>query len=132
MSEKIIEQGILKRMEVHSKTLKARASKKKQEQEDKEMAGVRQEQRRAERKIARETRAKEQAKNKMRDEIRRMLIDKGQVCQPVNQTELMEIHGCYEKGKQYLGAVGGQLQQLYYVINSILKLYDERNLVDYY
>lgn len=63
------------------------------------MAGVRQEQRRAERKIARETRAKEQAKNKMRDEIRRMLIDKGQVCQPVNQTELMEIHGCYEKGK---------------------------------
>ena len=29
MSEKIIEQGILKRMEVHSKTLKARASKKK-------------------------------------------------------------------------------------------------------
>ena len=96
------------------------------------MAGVRQEQRRAERKIARETRAKEQAKNKMRDEIRRLLIDKGQVCNPVNQTELMEIHGCYEKGKQYLGALGGQLQQLYYVVNSILKLYDERNLVDYY
>ena len=96
------------------------------------MAGVRQEQRRAERKIARETRAKEQAKNKMRDEIRRLLIDKGQVFSPVNQTELLEIHGCYEKGKQYLGALGGQLQQLYYVINSILKLYDERSLVDYY
>lgn len=68
----------------------------------------------------------------MRDEIRRLLIDKGQVFSPVNQTELLEIHGCYEKGKQYLGALGGQLQQLYYVINSILKLYDERSLVDYY
>lgn len=132
MSEKIIEKGILKRMNTHAKTLKARAEKKRKEQEDKEMAGVRQEQRRAERKIARETRAKEQAKNKMRDEIRRLLIDKGQVFSPVNQTELLEIHGCYEKGKQYLGALGGQLQQLYYVINSILKLYDERSLVDYY
>ena len=99
MSEKIIEKGILKRMNTHAKTLKARAEKKRKEQEDKEMAGVRQEQRRAERKIARETRAKEQAKNKMRDEIRRLLIDKGQVFSPVNQTELLEIHGCYEKGK---------------------------------
>lgn len=71
------------------------------------MAGVYQEQRRAERKIARETRAKEQAKAKMRDEIRRVLIDKGQVVTPVISTELLEIHGCYEKGKQYLGALGG-------------------------
>lgn len=60
------------------------------------MAGVYQEQRRAERKIARETRAKEQAKAKMRDEIRRVLIDKGQVITPVTSTELLEIHGCYD------------------------------------
>ena len=60
------------------------------------MAGVRQEQRRAERLIARETRAKEQAKNKMREEIRRLLIEKGQVVSPVASTELLEIHGCYE------------------------------------
>ena len=65
------------------------------------MAGVRQEQRRAERLIARETRAKEQAKAKMRDEIRRLLIDKGQVVSPVVSTELLEIHGCYENKKQY-------------------------------
>ena len=45
----------------------------------------------------------------MRDEIRRLLIDKGQVVGPVNQSELLEIHGCYEKGKQYLGALGGQI-----------------------
>lgn len=68
----------------------------------------------------------------MRDEIRRLLIDKGQVVSPVVNNELMEIHGCYEKGKQFLGALGGQIQQLYYVINAILKIYDERTLVDYH
>ena len=68
----------------------------------------------------------------MRDEIRRLLIDKAQVVSPVVNTELLEIHGCYEKGKQFQGAVGGQLQQLYYVVNAILKMYDERHLVDYH
>jgi len=96
------------------------------------MAGTRQEVRRAERKIARETRAKEQAKTKMRDEIRRLLIDKGNVADPSVNTELMQIHGCYEKTKGYQGAVGGQLQQLYYVVNAILQKYDDKNLVDYY
>ena len=65
------------------------------------MAGVHQEERRAARKIARETRAKEQAKAKMRDEIRRLLIDKGQVAESSIEKELMEIHGCFEKNKQY-------------------------------
>ena len=41
MSELIIEKGIMKRMNQHAKTLKARADKKKSEEEDKAMAGVR-------------------------------------------------------------------------------------------
>ena len=126
MSDWIIEDGISKRMKQHAKTLRARAEKKKKELEDEAMAGVRQEERRAERKIARERRAKEQAKTKMRDEIRRLLIEKGQVVSPVVSTELLEIHGCYEKGKQFLGALGGQLQQLYYVINGIVQKYGDK------
>jgi len=71
-------------------------------------AGVRQEERRGERKIARETRAKEQAKTKMRDEIRKMLIDKGTVFNPASNAELLDVHGCYERGnKQILCALGG-------------------------
>ncbi len=31
-----------------------------------------------------------------------------------------------------MGALGGQLQQLYYVVNAILKKYDERSLEGYY
>jgi len=49
--------------------------------------------------MARETRAKDEAKAKMRDEIRRLLIEKGQCVNPCTQTELIEIHGCFEKGK---------------------------------
>ena len=122
----------MKRMNQHAKTLKARAEKKKASLEDEQMAGVRQEQRRADRAIARETRAKEQAKTKMRDEIRRLLIEKGQVVSPVVSTELLEIHGCYEKGKLFQGALGGQLQQLYYVINAILQKYGDNDLVEYH
>lgn len=121
------------RQKIHAKTLKARADRIKAAANDEKMAGQRQKERRAERQLARETRAKEEAKAKMRDEIRRLLIDKGTVVNGVTSSELLEIHGCFERGKQFLGALGGQLQQLYYVVNAILKLYpDESTLQDYY
>jgi len=43
----------------------------------------------------------------------------------------LDIHGNYEKGKPYLAAVGGHVQQLYYVVNSIIDLYKE-DLSEYY
>lgn len=79
----------MKRMSIHQKTLKARADRIRKATDELAMAGVHQEDRRAERKIARETRAKEQAKTKMRDEIRRLLIDKGTVANPSINVELM-------------------------------------------
>jgi hypothetical protein len=86
------------RQKRHAKTLKAREDRLKAEAKDKASAGVRQEQRRAERKVARENRARENAKAQMRDEIRKLLIDKGSVMGPVSSHELMDIHGNYEKG----------------------------------
>ena len=70
----------------------------------------------------------------MRDEIRRLLIDKGSVVTPVTSGDLLDIHGCYEKGnKQFLGTLGGQLQQLYYVVNAILERFDsDSELQEYY
>ena len=134
MADKVIMNGIQMRKKAHAKMLAERAARLKKEADEIEMAGVRQQERRAERKIQRETRAKEQAKAQMRDEIRRILIDKGQVQSPAYNTELVEIHGNYEKGgKQFLGALGGQVQQIYYVINAILKVSDnEKDLQDFY
>lgn len=100
MAAHIIEFGITRRQKRHAATLKARQDRLKAEDKDKAQSGVRQEQRRAERKIARETRAMEQAKTKMREEIRKMLIEKGSVVSPASGQELMDIHGCYEKGNK--------------------------------
>ena len=128
----MIDAGIVQRKKAHAKTLKARADRKKAEADDAAMAGIRQQQRRAERKAAREKRAKDQAKTQMKNEIRRLLIDKGSVVSPVVNSDLLDIHGCYQRGTQFLGALGGQLQQMYYVVNAILKKYDERSLEAYY
>ena len=47
------------------------------------MAGVRQQERRLERKAAREKRAKDEAKTQMKGEVRRLLIEKGTCATPV-------------------------------------------------
>ena len=134
MTDQIIELGINSRKLAHAQTLAARADRLQKEEKDLAMADFRQKERRAARKVARETRAKEQAKTKMRDEIRRVLIDKGTVVNPATSFDLLDIHGCYEKGnKQFLGALGGQLQQLYYVVNAIFTCFnDDSELQEYY
>ena len=109
MSALYIDHGISRRVKAHAKTIKARADRLKADEDEKAMAGVRTAERREARQLAREKRAKDQAKAKMRDEIRRLLIEKAQVATPVNSEVLLDIHGCYEKGKQYLGALGGQV-----------------------
>lgn len=46
---------------------------------------------------------------------------------------LLDIHGCYEKGKVFMGALGGTIQQWYYVVNAILKIYHTPgDLLDYF
>lgn len=97
------------------------------------MEGTRQAERRAERKLAREVREKENAKKKMRDEIRRLIIDKSSLVTPVANDPLLDIHGNYERGKQFMGALGGQLQQLYYVINGVFSVFsnESKALKDY-
>ena len=88
------------------------------------MEGTRQAERRAQRKVAREVREKENAKKKMRDEIRRLIIDKSSLVTPVANGELVDIHGNFERGKQFMGALGGQLQQLYYVVNAVFTVFN--------
>ena len=82
MATQLIESGIMQRKLAHARTLKERQDKLLKAVDDVQMAGVRQQQRRQERKMARETRAKDEAKAKMRDEIRRLLIEKGQCVNP--------------------------------------------------
>ena len=109
------------------KTLKDRADRLKKEADDIAMMGIRQQERRAQRKIERELREKEAAKEKLRSEVRRLLIDKASVFTPVATGELLDIHGNYNRGEKYMGALGGQIQQLYYVVNAIFNVFNNEN-----
>lgn len=78
--------------------------------------------------MAREKRAKDQAKDQLRNEVRRILIEKSTVISPAANCELLEIHGCYERGKQFAGAIGGQLMQWFYICSAIQSIYPEKDL----
>lgn len=89
-------------------------------------------QRRADRKIAREKREKDNKKQAMLDEINKFMVDKGANCVSGIASEiLLDVHGCYEK-RPFLGALGGQIQQWYYVINAISELYANEDLRPFY
>lgn len=62
------------------------------------------------------------------------MIDKGgNVLSGIASEMLLDIHGCYEKGKPFMGALGGTIQQWYYVVNAILKIYySPGDLLDYF
>ena len=127
LAAQIITKGISSRRDAHAKTLKDRQARLKKEAEDLAMAGVRQQERRAQRKVERELREKEAAKEKLRGEVRRLLIDKATVISPVTSGELLDIHGNYDRGNKYMGALGGQIQQLYYVVNAIYSTFSNEN-----
>lgn len=59
----------------------------------------------------------------MYDEIKKNIIHQGEVRSPATNYELTDIHGNYEKGKQFLSAIGGQIQQMYYILDTIFVKY---------
>ena len=132
VSQKVIEEGILLNKTKHAAFLKARDDGIKAAEQEKLRAEEETRNRRAERAKAREKRAKDQAKDQLRSEIRRLLIEKSIIVSPAASAELLDIHGCYERGKQFSGAIGGQLMQWYFVLNAVLKIYPESDLKSFY
>jgi len=51
----------------------------------------------------------------MLNEINTQMIDKGDCVSNITSQLLLDAHGCYDK-KPFLGALGGMIQQWYYVI----------------
>lgn len=61
------------------------------------------------------------------------MVEKGGRCiGNVLHEELVDIHGCYEKNKPYLGALGGMIQQWYYVMSAIGEIYANEDLAPFY
>jgi hypothetical protein len=78
-------------------------------------------QRKKDRRLAREIRAKDLELEKYRDQIQRNVIFKGETVE-ILKTNLLEYHGNYSK-EHFVGSLGGQLQQMYYIIDEIVRKY---------
>lgn len=90
------------------------------------------EQRKKDRRAAREKRAKDQEKQRLRDEIRKIVIDRGDVKTPVAQWDLLDVHGNYERGKHFFGGLGGHLQQLYLVCQAVRDVFGTEDNGNYF
>lgn len=128
----LIEEGVQCAKKAHFFTLRDVQKKKDDAIAAKIQAEVDTIARRENRALERVTRAKEQAKEQLRSEIRRILVEKSSTVSPAASVELLDIHGCYERGKQFAGSIGGMVMQWYHMLNAIDKIYPEESLLTFY
>lgn len=107
----------------HKATIQSKYDKIKQDELDRIEAEKQKIIRKEKRREARIKRAKDQELEKFRDQIQRNVIFKGEVLE-VLKTNLVEYHGFYTT-ERYIGALGGQANQVYYVLDEIMKKYPD-------
>ena len=108
----------------HKDTIKAKHDSIRKAEEDRIEAIKQNEIRKQKRREAREKRAKDQALEKFKDEVEKHVIFKGEVVK-VLETNLSDVHSNYQVGGNSLCALGGQLMQMYYVLEEIMTKYPQ-------
>lgn len=81
---------------------------------------------RQERRLARERRRKENELKALRDEIKKNFIKKGEIKENMIAWDIFDVNGNYEKGKNFAGALGGQLLQFCIVLQSMMELSNQQ------
>lgn len=134
MAASIIDSGICTASKGHAATLQARRDRLAQAEADKVEAAANKVKQREQRRLDREERAKREAKAALRAQINRHIIDKGQVLSNVAGEPLLDIYGSYEKtsSSKFFAAIGGQLQQIYYVVDALFQIYPESDLQEHF
>ena len=122
-AEEAVENGFKDAQNTHSSVIKAKYDAIEQARVDKIEFEKSEVERKIKRREAREIRAKDLELEKQKDQIQRNVIFKGEV-QDVLKTNLTEIHGFF-RDDAYIGAIGGQVRQLYYVVEEIIKKYPQ-------
>jgi len=59
---------------------------------------------------------------KLKAEIKKSFIDKGDIKEGIAAQDLFDINGNYEKGKSFAGALGGQLLQFCITLLALSKM----------
>lgn len=119
----IVDIGFADSLNQHGQVIKAKYAAIEQAKVDAVVAAQARVKRKADRRKAREVRQKDFELEKYKDQIQRNVILKGEVVE-VLHTNLVEYHGFFSSEK-YLGSLGGQLQQIHYVIEEISKKYPQ-------
>lgn len=130
-SDVAMSEGISKLQHRHQQTLEKHRLQKEQDAAKRAHAAIAEQQRKQDRRKARAKREKDQAKEKMFNEIKQHIINKGDVKNPCANVELYDFHGCYEKVKPLLISFGGHVMQMYYVINAIFGV-SEAEIAEHY
>lgn len=123
--------GICKLQKRHEHTLEEHRLKKEHAVVEKVYAEVARTQRKQDRREARAKRAKDQQKEKMINEIKQHIINRGDVKNPAGNYELYDFNGCYERVKPFLAGFGGHVMQMYYIVNAILGI-SEKEIMEHY
>lgn len=131
ISEEVMGEGIVTAADAHKVTLRKRQEALLQAERDAKKAAKEKELFRQNRRAQRIKREKDNKKQALRDEIYKYYVKKGETQQPVASTDLLDFHGNYVKAASFLGSLGGHLQQMYYVIATIMDKH-EADLTAYY
>lgn len=120
-SDAVVEDGIVEAQNEHKAIIAAKYARIRQAELDQIEAARQKKIRKEQRELAREKRKKDQALEKFKDDVDAKVIFKGDVVSVLHQN-LVEPTGNYQSGP-YLGAPGGQLLQIYYVLEEIFNKY---------
>ena len=120
-ADDVVEAGIQDNFDTHKATIKAKYDRIKQAEEDKIEAEKQKIIRKEKRRLLREKKAKDEALDAFKDQVKGAVIFKGEVVDAL-KTNLLDINSNFNRDPS-LGAYGGQLMQIYYIIEEIIKKY---------
>jgi hypothetical protein len=137
IAEKVLDDCVFSHASAHARTLELREQKKLEEERKKRQAVKDTEIRKKNRRLARAKAEKDAKVAALKAEIRKVFFERAEVIHPATSNELIDFHGNYLKKTEnstwnaFTGAIGGHIQQLYYVVSTIMEMFDT-DLVDFY
>ena len=120
-AEKVVVDGFLTAKQEHADTIKRREDAKKKAEEDKIEAEKQYEIKKQERRAARAKKAKDEALEKWKDQVRNKVIYNGTV-EEVRAVNVVDAFGHYKK-EQCVPTLGGHLLQIFYSLKVIEEMY---------
>lgn len=107
--DQVVTDGYMMAVGAHYKSIEGEIKRKEGLIHSAEQKIIQKELERQARREARERRKKQQEFDKLRADIKKAFIDRGEIKDVIANQDLLDVNGNYEKGKLFAGSLGGQL-----------------------